>query len=77
MCIKVVYVFWNGFVCGLFGGSNFVPETLWVVDFLASSLACSSAVALHFFVWSEPCILSLLSRSYSVLGCSQGALAHV
>ena len=46
--------------------------------FAASSLACNPAVALRFFlVWSEPCILSLPSRSYSVLWYSQGAFAHI
>ena len=43
-----------------------------------SSLACNSAVALRFlFVWSEPCILSLPSISYSVLWYSQGVFAHI
>ena len=78
MCIEAVNVYWNGFFCGLFGGSDFVPETPWIVDFLwpqvwhvALQLLCA------FFVWSESYTLSLLSRSYLVLGWSQNVFACV
>ena len=45
--------------------------------FAASSLACSSAIALRFFVRSGSCTLSLLSSSCLVLQCSQDVIACV
>ena len=81
-CVKMwfMFVYWNGFFCGLFSGSDFVPETSQIVGFAASSLACNSASCSSFFCFFclvGALFLSLISRSYSVLWYSQGAFARI